>query len=124
MSVPRPPATPPEYVGPERRRSASVLTKARNEVRAKQTEQEQKKRQKQIDDLIALVSGLQVEMTALREQNTTLAGDVGRLRDQNGVLSADLVAVRAQVRRLEKQQAGAGAGGSDGDQEEEKKDQE
>ena len=137
-----------EILGRYRERDA-VLTEALNEVRAKQAKQEQKKlreqdekkeqkRQKQIDDLTASMSALQLEMTALRDQNTTLAVDVGRLRDQNATLtddvgrlrdqndvhSADLVAVRAQVQRLEKQQAEAGAGGSDGGQEEEKKDQE
>lgn len=107
----------------------AVLTDALDEVRAMQEEQEQKKqrekeekRQQQIDDLTTSVSALQVEMTALRDQNTTLAGDVGRLRDQNAVLSADLIAVRAQVIRLEDQLAGGSGGGSG--QKEEKKEEE
>ena len=105
----------------------AVLTDALDEVRAMQEEQEQKKqrekeekRQQQINDLTTSVSALQVEMTVLRDQNTTLTGDVGRLRDQNAVLSADLIAVRAQVIRLEEQLAG----GSGSGQEEEKKEEE
>ena len=97
----------------------AVLADALDKVRAMQEEQEQKKqrekeekRQQQIDDLTTSVSALQVEMTVLRDQNTTLT-------HQNAVLSTDLIAVRAQVIRLEEQLAGGSGSGQEEKKEEE-----